>query len=238
MSARFALRCLEVSAWILGVGLLGFYISARASGEAERREAISEFALRSSFKSAGKFNQPNGHEYQKQAPNSEFEPGPDPNSTLDARQKAQWSIGRIERFESTQSSVSADDGAAVAILSIPRVELEVPVLAQLNERNLNRGAALDSDSAPPHSDGNVVIAAHRDGYFRSLRHVVVGDSLTVELTNRQRSYRVTSISIVAPTDLSPLLSTSVASITLVTCYPFFFVGSAPQRYIVRAEEQL
>jgi len=122
----------------------------------------------------------------------------------------------------------------VAVLRIPRVDLEVPVYAALDERNLNRGAALVKGTAPPDSSGNTAIAAHRDGYFRALKNVALGDVLTVQTLSRLRKYRVTAIEIVKPENVSPLRATAFPTVTLVTCYPFYFVGSAPRRYIVRA----
>ena len=105
---------------------------------------------------------------------------------------------------------------------------------EASERNLNRGAGLIAGTAAPGSDGNIGIAAHRDGYFRALDSVEVGDPVELETLSRRRQYRVTELAIVQQTDVSPLHDRGVAAVTLVTCYPFYFVGSAPQRYIVRA----
>jgi sortase A len=121
-------------------------------------------------------------------------------------------------------------------LRIRRVGLEVPVYADTSERNLNRGGGLIAGTGVPDGDGNVAIAAHRDGYFRALEHVVVGDVLELDSLSRQRRYRVTELAIVAPTDMSPLDDVDAPAVTLVTCYPFYFAGAAPQRYIVRALE--
>jgi len=114
------------------------------------------------------------------------------------------------------------------------VDLAVPVYARLDERNLNRGAALVEGTAAPDSDGNTAIAAHRDGYFRALKSVALGDIVTVQTLSRLRKYRVTTIEIVKPENVTPLHATTFPALTLVTCYPFYFVGNAPRRYIVRA----
>jgi sortase A len=122
----------------------------------------------------------------------------------------------------------------IALLRIGRVGLEVPVYADTTERNLNRGAGWVKGTAAPDDGGNIAIAAHRDGYFRVLKDVAVGDVLELESITQERLYRVTEISIVEPGDTSSLFATETAAVTLVTCYPFYFVGHAPQRYIVRA----
>ena len=88
----------------------------------------------------------------------------------------------------------------------------------------------------PQSHGNIGIAAHRDGYFRPLKDIQEGALLTLESVKSTHTYRVTKISIVTPQDVQVIAPTQVPSITLVTCYPFYFLGSAPKRYIVRAEQ--
>ena len=91
-----------------------------------------------------------------------------------------------------------------------------------------------TDTAQPGEDGNVVLAGHRDTIFRPLRHVRVGDLITVKTLDGDFDYEVASTRIVPPTDLSPLDATGGQTLTLITCYPFYFVGSAPERFIVRA----
>ncbi len=103
-----------------------------------------------------------------------------------------------------------------------------------SHRSLNRGAGLIAGTARPETAGNVGIAAHRDGFFRVLKDVAVGDRLEIEGLSGTRVYRVDALSIVRPEDTRPLRQTDHAVVTLVTCYPFYYVGSAPRRYIVRA----
>ena len=117
---------------------------------------------------------------------------------------------------------------------MPGVDLKVPVFADISERNLSRGAGWIPGTASPNDGGNMAIAAHRDQYFRALKDVAVGDLLELESLSGPRNYRVTSLTIVEPEDLWPLDPTDVATVTLVTCHPFYFIGSAPQRYIVQA----
>lgn len=143
-----------------------------------------------------------------------------------------WSASRIREYVAAGPGQSA--ALAAAVLRIPRVALEVPVYPDSSERNLNRGAGLIAGTGAPDSDGNIAMAAHRDGYFRALQSVALGDLVELETPHRRRQYRITEVSIVDPENVSPLHDTEMPAVTLVTCYPFYFVGSAPQRYIVRA----
>lgn len=124
--------------------------------------------------------------------------------------------------------------APAALLRIPRIDLEVPVNIGTGEAVLLRGAGLIDGTALPGSDGNVGIAAHRDTHFRRLGELAVGDLIHLDTTGSARSYRVAATSIVAPEDVAVLAASVEPTITLVTCYPFRFVGAAPQRFIVRA----
>lgn len=144
--------------------------------------------------------------------------------------RSDWSPGRSAAFDESAASGSMP----LAVLRINRVELEVPVFTDTTERNLNRGAGWIEGTAVPGADGNVGVAAHRDGYFRALREVVLGDLIEIDSPLARRVYRVSELAIVDPTDTSPLDHTGTPAVTLVTCYPFYFAGSAPKRYIVRA----
>ena len=90
------------------------------------------------------------------------------------------------------------------------------------------------DTALPGAVGNAGIAGHRDGFFRGLKDILPGDTIEIDTLVRKEIYRVERTWIVDPSDVSVLDPTPSASLTLVTCYPFYFVGSAPQRFIVRA----
>lgn len=124
--------------------------------------------------------------------------------------------------------------SAIALLRIPRIELQVPVSYGTSDWTLSRGAGLIAGTAAPGSAGNVAIAAHRDSFFRGLKDVVVGDLIELESLGRTDRYRVSALSVVEPTDVHVLADTGEAALTLVTCYPFYFLGDAPQRFIVRA----
>jgi sortase A len=92
------------------------------------------------------------------------------------------------------------------------------------------------DTPLPWEDGNSALAAHRDTFFRPLRDIRIGDELRLTTTvHEQLRYRVRETLVVGPEDVGVLDSTDSPSLTLITCYPFNFVGHAPQRFIVRAE---
>ena len=115
------------------------------------------------------------------------------------------------------------------------MKLVVPVFEGISDLNLNRGAGRIEGTARFGEAGNVGIAAHRDGFFRVLKDVRVGDTLLLERLAATDTYRIVSITIVDPSEVSVLAPTATQSVTLVTCYPFYYVGSAPRRFIVRAQ---
>ena len=143
-----------------------------------------------------------------------------------------WSAERVRAWLDTQVQ---DTAPPLAVMRIRRLELEVAVLSGTDEWTLNRGVGHIEDTAPPGADGNLGIAGHRDGFFRGLKDIQAGDLIEIETLRRVDTYRVARTWIVEPDDVSVLDPTTSPSLTLVTCYPFYFVGSAPQRFIVRAE---
>ena len=124
--------------------------------------------------------------------------------------------------------------APLGVLRIPRLHLEAPLLAGSDDATLDRGLGHIEDTAPPGTDGNAGIAGHRDGFFRVLKDIAEGDAIELQTLGGRETYRVERTWIVEPDDVSVLDPTPSRSLTLVTCYPFYFVGSAPQRFIVRA----
>jgi sortase A len=143
-----------------------------------------------------------------------------------------WSRERIAQYRATLHG----DGVPEAVLRIPSVKLVVPVFEGTSEENLNRGAGRIEGTAHIGELGNIGIAAHRDGFFRALKDIRVGSVLQLERLDGTDTYRIVATAIVDPSDVSVLAATPKNAITLVTCYPFYFVGSAPQRFIVRAEK--
>ncbi|MGY6554335.1 MAG: class D sortase [Wenzhouxiangella sp.] len=141
--------------------------------------------------------------------------------------------GDADRSASPSEPSAVDE--VVAIIRAEAIGLELPVRYGTEERVLRRGPGIVEGTALPGSNGNVSIAAHRDTHFRSLKDLTLGDRIELEVPGSNRTYIVTELSIVDPTDIQVLDDTGHAVMTLVTCYPFHFVGNAPKRFIVRAE---
>jgi sortase A len=125
-------------------------------------------------------------------------------------------------------------GSAIGDLSIPRIALAAVVLHGSDAQTLRRGPGHLEDTPLPGQGGNVVIAGHRDSFFRRLRDVTIGDDVFINTTEGQFHYRVTSMHVVKAQDLSVLDQTGEAILTLITCYPFWVLGPAPDRFVVRA----
>jgi sortase A len=142
-----------------------------------------------------------------------------------------WSPKRVEAFK---DSLTGPAGGLLAVLRIPKVHLEVPVFSGTDDLTLNRGVGRILGTAQIGRPGNLGIAGHRDGFFRSLKDVAPGDSVELVAPGQIFTYVIDKIQIVNPDNVSVLHTTPDATLTLVTCYPFYFIGSAPQRYIVSA----
>lgn len=216
-------RTLHILQWsLIGLGLvlLGIFVAALVHRELGSRSAMRDFEA--------------AREAARAAPSPSPTLEPSPTRTLpDLLQvdTSLWAKGRIEEFT---ESLSHDFAAPLAILRIPKIGLEVPVLDGTDELTLNRAVGRIAGTATIETMGNLGIAGHRDGYFRGLKDVVVGDAIELETLTGKGTFVIEKISIVMPTDVHVLAPTERPTITLVGCYPFYFVGKAPQRYIVRA----
>jgi sortase A len=142
-----------------------------------------------------------------------------------------WSSGRKAAY---RESLLLKFRAPLALLRIPSIELDAPIFGDTAERALNRGVGWIDGTARPGGRGNVGLAGHRDGFFRGLKDVKVGDLVEMQTVEGSLRYRITETLVVEPADTHVLRPGSAPSVTLVTCYPFYYVGSAPQRYVVRA----
>jgi len=142
-----------------------------------------------------------------------------------------WAEKRIQAYR--ESLLSKTD-PPVAVLEIAKLQIRVPVFDGTDDLTLNRGVGRIIGTAKPGESGNIGIAGHRDGFFRGLKDISVGDEVELTITKEKVKYVVDQIEIVSPTDVRVLQPRSMPSLTLVTCYPFYFVGDAPQRFIVHA----
>ena len=141
-----------------------------------------------------------------------------------------WSEQRVAAYKASRNATPS----ALAALEIPAIGLQVPVLEGTDDLTLNQGVGHIEGTPLPGKGGNAGIAGHRDGFFRGLKDIHEGDTIDLITQTGRSHYVVDEIVIVSPEDTWVLRPRPFASLTLVTCYPFYFVGSAPQRFIVHA----
>ena len=152
------------------------------------------------------------------------------SESVSAPDQSLWSPERVRDY---QASLGLVTEAPLAILRIPELSLEVPVYSTDSDLHLNRGAGLIPGMGLPDTGGNVGIAGHRDGFFRVLKDVKAGQRIEVETRLRRHVYRVVSTEVVDASANHVLADSDLPTVTLVTCFPFYFLGHAPQRFIVR-----
>ena len=203
-------RQLERLFLIVGLLMLGFYAVARIHRTVLSNAELQRFKTQQRAEVLG----PRGVAFTTAVPDFSL-----------------WDEKRVREY---QESLAAHFAPALGILRISRINVEVPILEGTDDISLNRGVGHVTGTPAPGQNGNVAIAGHRDGFFRGLKDVVVGDRIEVITAQRTDTYLIDSISVVSPTDVSVLQPRPHSSLTLVTCYPFYFIGSAPQRYIVQA----
>lgn len=125
-------------------------------------------------------------------------------------------------------------GTPLATLRIPRLDLSVVVAEGTGKDVLRRAVGRLADSARIGEPDNVALAGHRDSFFSGLGELEVGDRISLERDGVTETYAVEWVRVVQPDRIDVAASTGYPALTLVTCYPFWYVGSAPERYIVRA----
>jgi sortase A len=126
-------------------------------------------------------------------------------------------------------------GSAIGVLEIPRLGLSAIVVEGAEDRDLKFGPGHIAGTSSPGDGGNVGVAGHRDTFFRPLRSIRRDDAITITTRENELHYKVVSVQIVEPEDTQVLYPTERETLTLVTCYPFDFVGPAPKRFIVTAD---
>ena len=208
-----ALHSLELVLITTGVVFLGAYIGVRVYGFVASRTVIAAF---------------------RQTSAAGFLPSHAGNGATVNAAGVDTSLWSEKRIRAYNESLGHAFGTPVAVLTIPKIHLEVPVFEGTDDVTLDRGAGRIVGTALPGQAGNIGIAGHRDGFFRGLKDVTKGDEIKLVTSDGVATYVVDQISVVTPQDVSVLQPRPVSSITLVTCFPFYFVGSAPERYIVSA----
>lgn len=204
------LRHLERVLLIAGVLMLALFVAARIHRTVMSNADLQKFKALARVPVAG----PRGVALSTTAPDFSL-----------------WSEKRVKEY---QESLSAHFSPAIGILRIPKIDVEAPVLEGTDDLTLNRGVGHVAGTANPGENGNMAIAGHRDGFFRGLKDIAVGDKIELVTLQGTETFVIDRITIVAPTDVWVLQPRSRSSLTLITCYPFYFIGSAPQRYIVQA----
>jgi len=203
----------------IGLVLLATWAGARIYGSWASRAAINRFEASAAAVP--------GTDHQAQTRDAYL-----PNSTVD------FTLWNPKRVIAYKDSLSAKTDLPLAILRIPKINLEVPVFNDTDDLTLNRGVGRILGTAQLGQLGNLGIAGHRDGFFRGLKDVGADDVIEVIRPGQTDLYAVSQIQIVEPENVSVLAPTATPTLTLVTCYPFYFVGNAPQRYVVTASYQI
>jgi sortase A len=144
----------------------------------------------------------------------------------------QWQEENVRAKAGNGKAVSgaADDG--LTRISIPRIELDAVVVEGTSYKQLAVAPGHLTDTATPGEDGNAVITAHRDTFFRHIYELKKGDNILIQRRGEVYKFEVTSKKIVTPDDVSVLRHSKDARLTLITCYPTYYIGPAPERLVV------
>ena len=144
--------------------------------------------------------------------------------------QSEWSGKARASYERTKDG----SGEPLAVLEIERLNITAPVYEGTRRITLDRGLGLVELSPLPGEVGNIAMSGHRDGFFRALKDIKLGDIITLHTLDGDQDFLATEIKIVDALDVSVLSDSDTMVLTLITCYPFYYVGYAPDRYIVKA----
>ena len=218
------MKIVETLLWVIGGTLMLVFLGGLTLAEYNRSSDVAEFRAQ--------LAQASPSTTQQSSPVAAQTASFDVN--MEDLDKALWSEGRKAHFE---ESLTQEAGPVMALLEIPALDLEVPVYDGASELHMNLGIARIEGTAQLGEDGNLGMAGHRDGFFRVLKDIKYGDELLLTTMDGVLTYKVDELQIVDPSAIEVLNDRGRASITLVTCYPFYFVGHAPERFIVHATLQ-
>jgi sortase A len=150
-----------------------------------------------------------------------------------------YQVLEMKRFQQTGRLAEPHvlvEGDVIGEIQVPRLGLNAMVVEGESLANLRRAVGHISRSALPGEWGNVALAGHRDTFFRPLRDIRMGDEIRFQTPEYNFEYRVESIEVVAPNDLRVLEASTGHVLTFITCFPFHYIGPAPERFVVRAHE--
>ena len=143
------------------------------------------------------------------------------------------------KFESASRTAAPHPvfaGGAMGEMEVPRLGMKAIFVQGDSPKILRRAVGHISDTALPGEPGNVVLTGHRDTFFRPLRNIQKGDAISIATLNGEFEYKVESTEVVLPSDVQVLQPSGENTLTLITCFPFYFVGPAPKRFIVHARQ--
>jgi sortase A len=143
---------------------------------------------------------------------------------------------RFEKMRPAQGPRVLSEGDVIGEMEIPRLALETILVQGESPKILRRAVGHLPETALPGEPGDVTLAGHRDSFFRPLRNVQAGDAITIKTLDGEFEYQVEWTRVVLPGDVQVLRPSSENTLTLVTCFPFYYVGPAPKRFIVRARQ--
>jgi len=143
-------------------------------------------------------------------------------------------LAEADRARAESLGIAAREGSPLGRIEISTIGLAAMIAEGTDGKTLRRAVGHIPGTALPGQQGNVAIAGHRDTFFRGLRNIHKDDEITLTTLNGTYCYRVDSTQVVEPEDIAVLDHSDDAILTLVTCYPFNFVGAAPKRFVVRA----
>jgi sortase A len=216
MPAGRPLRWLERGLWLIGLLGVGWFLVVQA--ETRLYQAREEARLERSLAVA---------------------PG---GARREARAGEAGGAGRLEELPGEDEPAAGavepalPPGTAIGRVEIPRLGLAAMVASGIDRRTLRRAVGHIPATALPGEPGNVGLAAHRDRFFRGLRGIEEDDEIVITTPDGVFHYRVDWKEVVEPSDVEVLDDTDEPALTLVTCFPFYYVGPAPQRFIVRARQ--
>ena len=196
---KYSLGWVEAGLYLGGVALMAIFFLLRFEGERQRQAGIAAFTSSAA--------------QQITIPGSAQSDGI--TATVSPPDQSLWAEKRIREYE---ESLAVEADPPLAVMTIDKLGIQVPVYNGADDFNLNRGVARIKGTAAVDAVGNLGVAGHRDGFFRGLKDIEVGDE----------------IELLDPEDVWVLAPTDEKTLTLVTCYPFYYVGHAPKRFIVQA----
>ncbi len=144
--------------------------------------------------------------------------------------EAEWERQATNVSKPDHASISADQMLTRVI--IPKINMDAIVIEGASRKDLSEGPGHMKETAMPGESGNAVITGHRDTFFRHIYELVKGDQIQVRRNGRVFTYEVTGKRVVEPDDLSVIKQTADPRLTLITCYPTYYIGPAPQRLVV------